>query len=119
MVAAAMREAIIHSSSRSRIRLSTASAPYANATDESGSGLWRCEPRGFVNSLDEILAETGLHFRMNRHQFGDPGLPLRFGQHVHLGLARGLDLVHRVGVILLGRRVEEFGRLLHGAIKLF
>src|SRR5215471_21345842 len=98
MVAAAIRVAMIHSSSRSRMRSSTTG---------NRSARRRREARCLVDLFDKVLAEAALHLGVNRHQLGDPGLTLIRGEHVELQFAGRLDLLQRVGVVLGGGLVEE------------
>src|SRR3984893_19410856 len=77
------------------------------------SGLRGREARGLVDLVDEVLAEAALHFLVDRHQLGDPGLLLLVGEDMDLELAGGLDLLERVDVVLCGSLVEEVGRFLY------
>src|SRR5437588_7506905 len=108
---------MIHSSSRSRIRSSTSLFPQADSRPEgkvAASGLRRDKARCLVDLVDEILAETALHLLVDRHQLGDPCLPLRIVESMELDLSRSLDLLQRISVVLFRRRVEEVRRFLDG-----
>src|ERR1700728_3354409 len=135
IVAAPISVAMIHSSSRSRIVLRTEPSPLspdlccvwptapdrpANAKNLSARylRLRRREARGFVDALDEVLAEAALHLGVDRHQLGNPGLLLGVAEDVDLGLARRPDLFDGIGIVPRRGVVEERACFLHRAIEL-
>src|SRR5258708_8452333 len=105
----ATSETMITSSSRLRMRSSTGCPPKCppgakipsrprlagQGRDQAALGLGRDEARGFVDAVDEFLAEPALHFLLHRHQLARPGGFFAVGLLMALHLAAGFDQVHR------------------------
>ena len=89
-VAAAMREAIRASSSRSRMRNNMMCKHGAGHTVVPPVPLPVCEllgAGGLVDGLDQLLADAARHFLMHRLEGGNPRGALFGCEFVELGLA--------------------------------
>src|SRR5215470_3972949 len=129
-VAAAISVAISHSSRRSSARRITKSPPPQRRGREcrppavllvvvvasrSSVGL---DVELLVEEIEHLLADAALGPLVGRLHRLLPGGALLVGQVVQGGLARLLDLLERVLVLLLRDRVGVVGRLVHRLLEL-